>query len=88
MASRRVIQAAVDTDTADLVHQELLNFVQNHSLGAVEKGQDKIPYFDTQLERAAPELQGTSTEVDGFLSIRSRRSSLLISCSSGPTKNI
>jgi hypothetical protein len=56
IASPRIIQAAVDRRTADLVYEELLNFVQNHSPGAVQKGQDKIFYFDTQLERKTPEL--------------------------------
>jgi hypothetical protein len=88
MASPRIIQAAVDRRTADLVHEELLNFVQNHSPGAAQKGQDKIFYFDTQLERKTPELQRTSAAVDGFLSVRSRRSNPLISLFSLLTKNL
>jgi hypothetical protein len=69
MASLRIKQVAVDRRTADLAHEELLKFAQIHSPGIVQKEQDKIFYFDAQLERKTPELQIASAAVDDFLSV-------------------
>jgi hypothetical protein len=69
MASVRIIRAAMDRGTADPAHEELSKFIQIHSLGIVQKEQEKTFYFDAQLERKTPELRIASGVVDDFLSL-------------------
>lgn len=69
MASVRIIRAAIDRGTADSAHEELERFIQIHSPGIVEKKQEKVFYFDAQLERKTPELRISSAAVDDFLSV-------------------
>jgi hypothetical protein len=66
MTSHRVIQAAINRGTADPAHEELLKFIQIHSPGIVQTEQEKVFYFDAQLERKTPEPWIASAAVDDF----------------------
>ena len=59
----------MDRRTADPAYEELLKFIQIHSPGIVHKEQEKVFYFDAQLERKTLELRVASAAVDDFLSV-------------------
>ena len=69
MSSIRIIQAAVEKRIADPAHEELLTYIQKHSPGIVQNEQDKVFYFDAQLEQKTPELRIAGAVVDDFLSV-------------------
>lgn len=69
MASIQIIRAAMDKATVDPAHEELSKFIRIHSPGIVQKEQEKIFYFDDQLQQKIPELQIANAVVDDFLSV-------------------